>query len=215
MAAAIGSHGTCIVWRLRRPQAIARGARQAGCPDTSSVSGYRYTKAWVCDNFPGYFSRMAFATSLASPEASLPLGRDARHPSEVLMAGGKLLVLVVGRDPHVCELETHFLNSAGFGVQFANDGNVALAQAKSLQPDLVITENPRGPLGWIGALPATEGRSGDRTYQRIGVQHPSSRARAMEAGADALLIKPLAEHRLVRTVEELLEKRAGRQEAQL
>ena len=52
----------------------------------------------------------------------------------------KLLILVVERDPHVRELEAHFLNQAGFAVEFAVDGQAALEQAQRLVPDIVITE---------------------------------------------------------------------------
>ena len=129
------------------------------------------------------------------------------------MTGGKLLVLVVERDPHVRELEAHFFKSAGYDVQFANDGNVALKQAKSLRPDLVITEIL---VPHLDGLTLCRRLKADPETAHISVLVFSilaSRARALEAGADAFLLKPLAEHRLVRTVEELLEKRAGRQEA--
>ena len=52
---------------------------------------------------------------------------------------GKALILVVERDPHIRELETYFLNEAGFDVEFAPDGEIALDRVKHLRPDIVIT----------------------------------------------------------------------------
>jgi two-component system response regulator MprA len=130
------------------------------------------------------------------------------------MTGGKLLVLVVERDPHIRELEAHFLNAAGFAVEFVGDGHEALAKSRQLRPDLIITEIlvPR-----LDGLALCRRLKSDPETAGIGVLVFSilaSRARALEAGADAFLMKPLAEHRLLGTVQELLEKRGGRREAQ-
>jgi DNA-binding response OmpR family regulator len=35
---------------------------------------------------------------------------------------GRAIILVVERDPHIRELESYFLNEAGFAVDFAADG---------------------------------------------------------------------------------------------
>jgi CheY-like chemotaxis protein len=128
------------------------------------------------------------------------------------MPGGKLLVLVVERDPHVRELEAHFLDAAGFAVEFASDGHAALAQAQALKPDLIITEIlvPR-----LDGLALCRRLKADPETAGIGVLVFSilaSRSRAIEAGADAFLMKPLAEHRLLTTVQELLDARTVRQE---
>ena len=53
---------------------------------------------------------------------------------------GKAIILVVERDPHVRELESHFLEEAGYFIEFALDGESALQQAKRLVPDIIITE---------------------------------------------------------------------------
>ena len=45
---------------------------------------------------------------------------------------GRILILVVERDPHIRELEAHFLNEAGYAVEFATDGRAALEQALAL-----------------------------------------------------------------------------------
>lgn len=125
---------------------------------------------------------------------------------------GRMLILVVERDPHVRELEAHFLHEAGYAVEFALDGPAALEQARQRLPDIVITEIlvPK-----LDGLSLCRQLKADVKTQNITVLIFSilaASSRATEAGADAFLMKPLAEHRLVRTVKSLMEKRAQNQE---
>jgi CheY-like chemotaxis protein len=123
---------------------------------------------------------------------------------------GKILVLVVERDPHIRALEEHFLRSAGYAVEFAIDGPSALETARRLTPSVVITEIlvPR-----LDGLALCRALKGDPATNRVAVLVFSILAagvRAQEAGADAFLLKPLAEDRLISTVETLLAAHAGR-----
>ena len=117
---------------------------------------------------------------------------------------GRAIILVVERDPHIRELESYFLNEAGFAVEFAADGQVALARARELRPDIIITEV---------LVPKLDGLALCRTVKTDPtLQHTvmlifsilAVQSRAREAGADAFLMKPLAEKRLVDTVRQLL-----------
>lgn len=122
-------------------------------------------------------------------------------------AEGGALILVVERDPHVRELEAFFLMEAGFAVEFADDGAMALERARKLRPHLVITEIlvPRlDGLSLCRQLKADPETTG--TLVLI-FSILSASARAREAGADGFLRKPLAEQRLVETVRQLI---AGR-----
>ena len=56
---------------------------------------------------------------------------------------GRAIILVVERDPHIRELESYFLNEAGFSVDFAADGVAALERARELQPDITYVPPPR------------------------------------------------------------------------
>ena len=117
---------------------------------------------------------------------------------------GRALILVVERDRHVRELEAHFLNEAGFAVQFAADGVAALEQVRRTAPDLVVTEVlvPRlDGLALCRTLKA-DPRTAHVTVLVFSILAAGGRAR--EAGADAFLMKPLAERRLVDTVRQLL-----------
>jgi DNA-binding response OmpR family regulator len=120
---------------------------------------------------------------------------------------GRAIILVVERDPHIRELESFFLNEAGFSVDFAADGLMALERAKAIRPDIIITEV---------LVPKLDGLALCRTVKNDPeLQHIvmlifsilAVQSRASEAGADAFLMKPLAEKRLVDTVRELLDAR--------
>jgi CheY-like chemotaxis protein len=117
------------------------------------------------------------------------------------------LILVVERDPHVRELERYFLEEAGFTVDFADDGLVALEQARRLRPQILISEIlvPR-----LDGLALCRTLKADPATREIAVLIFSillAKGRAEEAGADSFLRKPLAEKRLVETVRELLATR--------
>jgi DNA-binding response OmpR family regulator len=120
----------------------------------------------------------------------------------------RLLILVVERDPHVRELEAHFLKEAGFEVDFATDGQAAMEKVRQIRPHVVITEIlvPK-----IDGLTLCRRLKSDEATRHISVLVFSilaASARATEAGADAFLMKPLAESRLVSTVTELINRRS-------
>jgi CheY-like chemotaxis protein len=122
---------------------------------------------------------------------------------------GKAIILVVDRDPHIRELEAHFLDKAGFSVIFAQDGEDALAQARRTMPDIVVTEIL---VPGLDGLTLCRQLKEDARTRRIAVLVFSILAvakRAREAGADAFLRKPLADHALIDTVQRLLAERQG------
>jgi CheY-like chemotaxis protein len=122
---------------------------------------------------------------------------------------GKAIILVVDRDPHIRELEAHFLDKAGFSVIFAQDGEDALAQARRTIPDIVVTEIL---VPGLDGLTLCRQLKEDARTRRIAVLVFSILAvakRAREAGADAFLRKPLADHALIDTVQRLLAERQG------
>jgi DNA-binding response OmpR family regulator len=138
-----------------------------------------------------------------------------------MIVGGKKLILIVERDPHVRELEAHHFTAAGFAVEFAEDGNTALAQARALHPDLVITEILVPHLDGLALCRRLKATPETADISVLVFSILASRARALEAGADAFLMKPFAEHRLLPVVRQLLANRSvqhdeqqGQQEAQ-
>jgi DNA-binding response OmpR family regulator len=121
----------------------------------------------------------------------------------------RAIILVVERDPHVRDLETFFLNEAGFGVEFAADGLAALERACEIKPDIIITEVLVPKLDGLALCRSVKRDPAlSRTIVLI-FSILAAEGRAREAGADAFLMKPLAERRLVSTVRELLARRAA------
>ena len=130
-----------------------------------------------------------------------------------LQRNGKAIILVVDRDPHVRELESHFLQKAGYSVAFEQSGDQALEQARKLLPDIIITEILVPVLDGLALCRRLKASPDTADISILVFSILASRARALEAGADAFLMKPLGEHRLLITVQQLLENRVTRQEA--
>ena len=120
----------------------------------------------------------------------------------------KLLVLVVERDPHVRELQTHFLEQAGYTVENALDGLIALAQAIVIQPDLVITEVLVPKLDGLALCRQLKANAATRKIPVLVLSILAATTRATEAGADAFLLKPLAKERLLGVVHTLVQARS-------
>ena len=123
---------------------------------------------------------------------------------------GKAIILVVDRDPHVRELEAHFLHQAGYAVEFEKDGDGALEQARRILPDIIITEILVPTLDGLALCRQLKSDLRTRDISVLVFSILAAAGRAREAGADAFLLKPLAEHTLVDTVQRLLEARSAR-----
>ena len=123
---------------------------------------------------------------------------------------GKAIILVVDRDPHVRELESHFLQQAGFSVGFAQDGVEALEQAQQSVPDILITEILVPKLDGLALCRRLKADPRTRDIAVLVFSILAAAGRALEAGADAFILKPLAENVLVATVRRLLEARSAR-----
>ena len=128
--------------------------------------------------------------------------------------GGRAIILVVERDPHIRELESYFLNEAGFAVEFAADGAAALDRARDLRPDIIITEVLVPKMDGLALCRAVKLDPALRHTVVLVFSILSVQSRAGEAGADEFLMKPLAEKRLVDTVRRLLAMRAATDHAE-
>jgi CheY-like chemotaxis protein len=108
-------------------------------------------------------------------------------------SGDRAVILIVERDQHVRELQSFFLNKAGFSVEFAEDGQCALDRVRRAAPALLITEIliPR-----IDGLTLCRLIRSDATVADVPVivfSILAAGARANDAGAAAFLRKPLVE----------------------
>ncbi len=124
---------------------------------------------------------------------------------------GRALILVVERNPAVQRLERYFLEQAGYTVEFVSDGESALARAKELRPRILVTEILVPALDGLSLCRAIKADPEIKSTVVLIFSHLHAEDRALEAGADAFLIKPLEEQMLIETVEKLLalKKRSG------
>jgi CheY-like chemotaxis protein len=114
------------------------------------------------------------------------------------------VILVVERDPHVRELEAFFLDRAGFAVDFARDGHEALELIASLKPDVVISEVLVPRLDGLALCRRIKANPETAGTKVLIFSILAAAGRAKDAGADAFLMKPLAEQKLVETVQALI-----------
>jgi CheY-like chemotaxis protein len=118
-----------------------------------------------------------------------------------------VLTLAVDRDPHIRELQSHFLQKAGYSVAFEQDGETALEQARRIQPDIIITEILVPKLDGLALCRKLKADPRTRDIPVLVFSILAAAVRAREAGADAFLLKPFAEHTVVDTVRQLIEAR--------
>lgn len=116
----------------------------------------------------------------------------------------KVLILVVERDPHIKKLERFFLEEAGYRVEFADDGVQGLERARALVPRILVTEILLPGLDGLKVCRALKSDAATKDIVVLVFSILAAEDRALEAGADAFLRKPLDDARLVDTVTRLL-----------
>lgn len=127
---------------------------------------------------------------------------------------GRALILVVERDPHVRALERYFLEQAGFTVEFAEDGRKGLELARELRPHIVICEILVGGMDGLSVCRALKAEASTQPVIVLVFSILAAEQRALAAGADAFLRKPLGEKLLVASVEELLAQHRRSQQSE-
>ena len=117
------------------------------------------------------------------------------------------LILVVERNPMVQRLERFFLEQAGYSVEFTADGLTALARAQELRPAILVTEILVPKLDGLSLCRKIKGDPATQEMLVMIFSHLQAEDRAIEAGADAFLEKPLNEELLIETLQKLLDIR--------
>lgn len=133
----------------------------------------------------------------------LPTVKDNPTPSED--SARRALILVVERNPAVQRLERFFLEQAGYKVEFASDGISALKRAQELRPKIVVTEILVPLLDGLSLCRALKSDPKTSAIVVLVFSHLHAEDRALEAGADAFIVKPVDEGHLIDTVCSLLE----------
>ncbi len=89
-------------------------------------------------------------------------------------------------------------------MEFAADGESALARARELMPRIIVTEILVPKLDGLGLCRALKSDPATRHILVLIFSHLHAEDRALEAEADAFLLKPLNEEHLIETVEKLI-----------
>jgi len=118
----------------------------------------------------------------------------------------RALILVVERDKHIRALEHYFLESAGYSVEFADDGRHALARVKEIAPRILISEILVPGLDGLSVCRAIKADPHTAHIVVLIFSILAAEERAFEAGADGFLLKPLDETLFVASVEKLLKQ---------
>lgn len=116
-------------------------------------------------------------------------------------ASHRLVILLAERDPYAAEFSEYFLRTEGYDVVLAFEAEDTQRAFEERSPDLTVVE-------WLisgGAGAAVVADLKARSDRPVLVISPlAMRDAAVEAGADAFLIKPLDALQLVSTVKDLL-----------
>lgn len=132
------------------------------------------------------------------------MSTDDSENSDSQSVRQRALILVVERNPIVQRLERYFLEQAGYSVEFSSDGETALERIKELKPTIVVTEILVPKLDGLSLCRIIKSDPSVRHILVLVFSHLHAEDRALEAGADSFLVKPLTEELLIDTVERLL-----------
>jgi two-component system response regulator MprA len=135
------------------------------------------------------------------------------HASPTSNASGSAVILCVERDPYVRDLETYFLSEAGFDVTFADDGLQALQLARDHHPTIVITEILVPKLDGLALCRRLKEDPATQDIAVLVFSLLSAERRALDAGADAFLRKPLSAQSLKEAVRKVLGERSAQPES--
>jgi signal transduction histidine kinase/ActR/RegA family two-component response regulator/HAMP domain-containing protein len=146
----------------------------------------------------------------AEAVARLPLAAgvtaDAAHPPRAARGDMRLSVLVVEDNPDVAETTADALELFGYAVRVARDAEEGLRAVVESVPDVALLDI--GLPGRSGNDLARDtrarlGRDGVRLVAVTGYGHDDDRRRALEAGFDAHLVKPVDLDELRAVIERL------------
>lgn len=116
-------------------------------------------------------------------------------------------VLVVEDDPETRRYYRSVLERGGFVVEQAHNGLQALDKARAQPPDLVLTDIAVPGLDGIALCRHLRGEAGTRDVPVLAVTGYDDRqynTRALDAGANRILLKPLDADTLLAAARELL-----------
>jgi CheY-like chemotaxis protein len=150
------------------------------------------------------FVRASIAAGMSAADAHRLLAEQAGSALRTRArrsGGSRLLILLADHDPYAAEYEEYFLNTEGFEVDVTRTASEALNSFKEHAPSVVVVELLiSGGAGLSLCRHLKE--HGDVLV--IAASVLEARDEAIEAGADAFLLKPLGPLQLVSAVRDLL-----------
>jgi len=150
------------------------------------------------------FVKMRMAEGMTAADAHRLLAEQMGTGLPVVASDGhshRLLILLAEHDPYAAELQEYFLKTEGFEVEVALGDDAARRSFLDNSPSLVVVEL---------LISGGSGFSLCRFFKQdhdvpvVAVSVLECQDRAIEAGADAFLLKPLEPLQFVSTVRDLL-----------
>ena len=134
----------------------------------------------------------------------MSLRRDPSVVHTSRMATKPPLILIVDDNPDQLRILSEMLRSAGYDVASSNGGETGLRKAKTLNPDLVLTDLAMPYMSGVQLIERLRADADTADLPIIAVTayawHPIAQA-ASSAGADSVLSKPYTRAKLVEEIE--------------
>lgn len=123
------------------------------------------------------------------------------------------VVLIVETDPSTRQLLAYFLEEAGYAVEFADDGYIALDSARLVQPALLITEVYLPHLDGLSLCRLLKEDTVTRGIPILVFSRLNAEESAGQSGAAAFMKKPLEKRRLLHVVGSLISSKSLAEDA--
>ena len=148
------------------------------------------------------FIKTRMALGLSAADAHRLLAEQLGDGLPTAQAGqARLLILLVEPDPYAAEYQEYFLKTEGFEVEMAFDEEAARRSFEEKSPSLAVIELLVSGGSGLSLCRYVKESSG---VPVVAVSVLECRDQAIEAGADAFLLKPLDPLQFVSTARDLL-----------
>jgi DNA-binding transcriptional MerR regulator len=169
-------------------------------PDRNA-SGHRLYSRDQVEQLRFIRTRMAQGLGAADAHRLLAEQLGAGLPITAQASQARLLILLVEPDPYAAEYQEYFLKTEGFEVEMAFDEEAARRSFEEKSPSLAVIELLVSGGSGLSLCRYVKDSGG---VPVVAVSVLECRDQAIEAGADAFLLKPLDPLQFVSTARDLL-----------